>query len=92
MTGQSESRFLSINSAATDQWQQSWTHEASGRYYRVRVQSDLFGRHSLVTSWGSLDGSDAAGVMDTNLAADQVIERMSRISARRRRLGYRLRT
>ncbi len=64
-----------------------WINEEKRRYYRIRVQKDLFGRLVVIRTWGSLQ-SDRSGIRINHVDKETVDELLKSITQRRRTNGY----
>ncbi|WP_374515973.1 hypothetical protein [Niveibacterium sp.] len=65
-----------------------WESEASGRYYLVHVQEDLFGELTLRRVWGGGLHGRRGGERIECLSADTLDRRLRAIDRVRRHRGY----
>lgn len=66
-----------------------WINVEKRRYYRIRVQTDLFGCPSVIRTWGSLQ-YDRSGMQIDHIDKDAVGELLATITQRRKTNGYQL--
>ena len=64
-----------------------WINEEKRRYYRIRVHTDLFGRPSVIRTWGSLQ-SDRSGMQINHVEKDALRNLLKAITQRRKTNGY----
>lgn len=64
-----------------------WINEDKRRYYRIRVQTDLFGCSAVIRTWGSLQ-SDRSGMQINPIEKDKTEKLLKSIARRRKKNGY----
>ncbi len=71
----------------TDTSHRLWIHPTKRRYYRLRIENDLFGKTFIVRTWGSLD-RNISGMKIDAIESDNIADIVNMITARRKRRGY----
>lgn len=57
------------------------------RFYRMRIQRDLFGRASLVREWGRI-GTRGQSLVESHGDESEAIDSLLRLAAQKQRRGY----